>query len=389
MSFLRVAGFAFLAVTLAPGTSLAQHHVPAQRLSEPAATFPEPFSSIAGLRELSDGRLLVSDRLESAIKLIDFDAGTQHEIGRVGQGPGEFRTPGGLLPLPADSTLLVDFGNMRMTAIAPDGTLAMESMPMMRPDGLFLRPEATDAAGHIYFDMQGMVVTNRSGGRPETPDSAAIARWVREGGEIDTVGKVTNPMRTGSGLKFGGGKVSFSGGASPFSSVDGWGVAPDGRVAIVRSADYRVEWWRPAGSVAVGPVVEYEPVPLTQDDKEAWAERLAGSRVSIVQRSGTQSGGSGGSFELPRPDIDEMEWPEVKPAFPRGAVSVTPEGEVWVERHVPHGDPETYDVFDSAGRRLRQVVLPEGRTLEGFGRGVAYLVRTDADDLQWLERYRR
>jgi len=47
-----------------------------------------------------------------------------------------------------------------------------------------------------------------------------------------------------------------------------------------------------------------------------------------------------------------------------------------------------FDVFDRGGTRIEQVRLPADRQLVGFGPGVVYAVWTDADDLQWLERYR-
>ena len=47
-----------------------------------------------------------------------------------------------------------------------------------------------------------------------------------------------------------------------------------------------------------------------------------------------------------------------------------------------------FDVFDDSGNRVRQVVLPEGRQLVGFGDGMVFLVNVEEDDLQWLEAYR-
>ncbi len=38
-----------------------------KHLGEPEAVFPEPFSRIAGLRELSDGRIINADRLEQHV----------------------------------------------------------------------------------------------------------------------------------------------------------------------------------------------------------------------------------------------------------------------------------------------------------------------------------
>jgi len=383
----------FVAMTAAMVALIARPapgQVPTHTLSGPEATFGDPFSSIAGLRELSDGRVLISDRLESAVRLIDFSSGSVAEVGRAGKGPGEFQSAGELLALPADSTLLVDFGNMRMTVITPEGSLLMESVSLMRPEGFFLRPSATDAAGNVYFDMEGvMMVRGDGGGPPQPSDSAAIARWDRSDGAVDTVGMLTNYRVIDGGMtKLGGGGASVSFAGRPYSRSDAWDVAPDGSLVIARAEPYRVEWRAGDRTGVTGPAVAYEPVPITRADKEAWADRLSGATVSIV-RSSSGGGQGGGALKLPRPDIDEMEWPDVKPAFPSDAVSVTPEGDVWVQRHVGQGASETYDVFDHSGRRLEQVVLPKGRTLVGFGHGVAYLVRTDADDLQWLERYRR
>jgi hypothetical protein len=37
---------------------------------------------------------------------------------------------------------------------------------------------------------------------------------------------------------------------------------------------------------------------------------------------------------------------------------------------------------------VRRVTFPEKSRLVGFGEGTVYTVRTDDDDLQYLERYR-
>jgi hypothetical protein len=165
-------------------------------------------------------------------------------------------------------------------------------------------------------------------------------------------------------------------------------VSTDGRVAVARSAEYRVEWLLGDGRSVVGPRIDYEPVPVTNEDKEAWADRMSRSTaVMMLDGSGGRSGSR--AVNLERPDPDEMEWPEVKPAFPRDAVTVTPEGEAWVSRHTAHGEPQTFDVFNASGELVKQVVLPEGRNVLGFGRGTLYAFWMDQDELQWLERYRR
>ena len=86
----------------------------------------------------------------------------------------------------------------------------------------------------------------------------------------------------------------------------------------------------------------------------------------------------------------DMTWPAVKPPFLAGAVHVTPEGQVWVLRTRAWNESiPTFDVFDATGRVIERVALPKRTRLIGFGNGVAFLARTDDDDLMWLQRVRR
>ena len=349
-------------------------------LTTPSSKFPEPFSSISGLRELSDGRVMISDRLEKAVRILDFGSGGMREIGRVGAGPGEYEMPGDLLPLAADSTMLVDFGNMRFTVIGPEGR--MHHSVSMQQTGRFINPTGSDDQGRLYFDDLGSF----QAGPGELPEQAAVLRWDFAADVFDTVGYMPRPeVRTMSSSGGGGARFSM-GRMSPLEARDAWSVSPDGRLAIARAEPYRVEWQQAGGETITGPTVTYEPVPVTDEDKEDFAVSFSGTAVMIT--SGGEGSGSR-TMTIPPPDADELDWPEVKPPFPRGGISVAPDGTVWVQRYVAHGDPELYDVFDGSGIRLEQVVLPEGRTLQGFGDGCVYLVRVDEDDLQWIERYSR
>ena len=144
---------ALLALSAAPVTAQDTERV---HLSNPDQ-FPEPFSSIRGLRELSDGRLLISDGLEQAVRWVDFEHQRTQQVGRSGQGPGEYRMPGTLLPLPGDSTLLVDFGNIRMTVIDPDGRFGA-STPMLLANDLFIRPTGADSTGRLFFEITNVMI---------------------------------------------------------------------------------------------------------------------------------------------------------------------------------------------------------------------------------------
>jgi hypothetical protein len=369
------------AASAAPAAAQSAEAAPTE-LAGPPQAFREPFSSLAGVRELSDGRVIVTDRLEKAVRVLDFTAGSMDEIGRVGSGPGEFQLPGRLLPMPGDSTLLADFGNMRLTVIDPDGRMH-RSTSMQQGSGssgapIMVMPSGADDRGRLYFDILGSFSVGPDG----PPDSAAIARWQLDGDIVDTIAMLPRPemqsIQAGSQgtFRFAGGTVG------PFSPRPGWSAAPDGSVAIVWSEDYRVDWIRADGRRVLGRPTPYQPVPVTDEDKEQWAQAMAGGRVMVM------SGSEGGrTINMPRPAPDEMDWPRDKPPFQPRGVQATPAGTVWVQRFVKAGAPEAYDVFSSTGERIGRVTLPDGRTLLGFGTGSVYLYRTDADDLQWLERY--
>ena len=59
---------AVAALILVAGNLPAQSAPTMVQLGEPDAAFPEPFSAILGIRELSTGQVLVADRIERRSK---------------------------------------------------------------------------------------------------------------------------------------------------------------------------------------------------------------------------------------------------------------------------------------------------------------------------------
>ncbi len=226
-----VACLAAAVIAPIPGASQVQ----VQQLDRAEAVFSEPFTSVAGLRELSDGRILIADRTEKHVSFIDFATGSIRQIGRVGEGPSEYQSPGGLVALPDDYTLLLDLANLRLTRIAPDGKLEMESWPMLSPSG-FIRPTAADAQGRLFYSAGGGLRVARGGGGAAPPsDSIPIMRWDPATDMTDTVGTFYSPSATSRD----GGSISFNSGRSgrislagfrqrPFSPRDAWAARDHG-----------------------------------------------------------------------------------------------------------------------------------------------------------------
>jgi hypothetical protein len=251
-------------------------------------------------------------------------------------------------------------------------------------------PEATDRYGSIYYQARTFGLSALSAS--DTPDSSRIVRWNPETGRTDTVAALREPERR---IDRGGGNVMVM--PIPFGSSDDWAVSWNGDVGLARGVGFRIEWSDMDGEHLIGPEVEYEPVTITQGDRDAWLEARANPAGGGMFIS-MQSGGGGGDVRAapaPRgarmvgPEIAEEDWPEFKPPFPPSAVSATPEGELWVQRHVVFDAPPNYDVYDRNGNRIRTVALSKESRVVGFGEGVVYVARTDEDDLQWLERYSR
>lgn len=371
-----------LVVSLVPGTLLAQARV--TTLTTPLATSTDGFSMVASVRELSNGKVLVSDPMEKSVHLVDLAAGTSVQVGREGQGPGEYGFPGELLPLPGDSTLLVDRINRRFLYILPGGKTG-GTIPF--PGTSFgLEPRGVDTQGRIYF--QGSRIPNGFSGSAETLDSVPVLRWDRKRNVTDTVTYVKLPAMT---INTGGNATNRTVmiRTQPFSPEDAWAVAPDGRVAVARVSDYHVDWFSPARQRTAGPAMNLPPVPVTEADREALRNQNARAPRMMVAVSGAGRSRTTSSPPPAPAELGEPDFPDFKPPFQARSAWMTPEGMLWVLRSRLANDPvPTIDVFDQRGNPVGQVKLPKDRRVVGFGAGTVYLARTDADDLQWLEKYR-
>lgn len=374
-----------LAFALLPTIAAAQA-VPTRTIGRPDAEFAEPFTRVSGVRELRDGRLIVADQRDQTLQRIDLRTGTATPVGSRGSGPNEYAMPVDAFALPGDSTLVFDPNNQRYLVVGPDakpaGTFTLGDATGLRAVGR--RVKGVDAQGRLYYQGSSVPALDGGGALPrEALDSVPIVRWDRTSGRHDTLGMIKGPeMQLGGSSRGDRRVVMFR--QQPLTASDDWAVAPDGRVAVARSGKYGLDWIA-NGKRTAGAAVAYTPIKVTKADKEEW-EQLARSGRPMLRAVG----GGGRLPPPPVPDADEMEWPEVKPAFTGGAAMVTPEGEAWVRRTVPAGERRPhYDVFNAQGKLVAKAVLPAGTRLVGFGKGTAYLVRTDEDGLEWLGRYRR
>jgi hypothetical protein len=347
------------------------------------ASYPVPFSYLGSVRELPDGRVYAADPLSQVLLRVDLDAGVADTLGGQGAGPQEYEGPDQVLPLPGDSTLLVDLGNARLTVVSPEGEFAAW-IPMFRPreggSPRTLLPRFTDRVGDFY-----LAVPRDLEGTP--PDSTGISRFDPDANTETVVAWAWHPERS----------PSRRGERQPILvPMDDWAVAPDGRIAVVRANGFSVDWYGPDGKMVRGPSCSVEAYPTGEGDKEDEMEEI-GREAMFMAVVATEAGEQ--SRQMRRgippgqgPRVDDFEWPATLPVFRPNGTRVSPQGEVWVQRVMPRAMPPRYEVFDSAAVHLGFVELPQGGKVIGFGthpgsRDWVYAARVDDVGLIRLERY--
>jgi hypothetical protein len=390
-----------LALLALAATTVAAQAVPNRVLEKPDAEWAEPLSQISGVRELRDGRVIVSDAREKTIQLVDFRNGAK-KIGREGSGPGEYGLPGAMFAAPGDTTWVFDLLNSRYLVIDPAGTAVStftiaNSIPPSSPSAV--RPGGTirsgfgvgfaqgiDAQGRLYFRAP---TTRFTADGLSVGDSTPIVRWDRRTERADTVAVLVSPPSRPAAVPraTSGGSQQVSvriGGGTPFVSADAYAVTSQGDLAVVRAKDYHVDWISKGRTVAGAPI-RYDRVKVTEDDKRAYMEGLKTSTATMV----ANINGQRSVQNMPAAGINGADAP-VFPDFkgPFSSVTAGPNNQIWVQKYMPNGAPPTYDVIDPTGKVVSRVVLPKRTRLLGFGRGTLYLARSDEDDLQYLQRYR-
>jgi hypothetical protein len=347
-------------------------------LTTPNSVFPVDFTQIRGTRELSDGRVIISDRLDKGVVVADFARGTIATIGRTGSGPAEYRIPTTLNPMPGDSTMLSDEGNQRMAVIGPDLRIHRSFNLMIPGLGVPLGARTTDLRGRYYLSIPGWVNGPRGGS-----DSVVVIRFDDRTQRVDTLAVIKGSTPRQNTQRPGMGQVIFA-------PQDVWNVTPEGRLVIVRAGDYHVEWRNTDGKVTSGPPIAFDRRAVTMEDRVEYIKRfLAGASIS---GKGADQGLSPLPAEMQgekraREMAEYHEHATEHPPFNATTPLFGLDGSLWVERDVRLGQPQTWDVIGQDGKVKARVQMPRGRRLQSLSARWIYAVNTDEDGLQHLERY--
>jgi hypothetical protein len=210
------------------------------RLQPPTARLGEEFTRIVGVRELSDGRVLVAEAGETRLVVGDFSRNLVVQIGRQGKGPGEYSQVSALTSIGTDSTLMADWRNGRWLVLLKDQIV--HTLPPDHPAnkaswGLL---RGSDSRGHVLTTTSPPI-------REGTPtlgkaDSIAAVIVTVATGASDTVGRLRTAPLTIWTERNQAGKVTRAGLTyPPFSVAEEPLLFPDGWLAIARLDPYRVD----------------------------------------------------------------------------------------------------------------------------------------------------
>ena len=321
---------------------------------------------------------------------MDFRSGEVRSVGSIGDGPGEFRYPGFLYPIGADSTLLTDQSTHRAFLVVGDGypenlsaaTLLIARLSTEAPWGIDRFGRVLGVEGFGYSGDRLAMSRVEADSLRILLTTGSVFSW--EPGDYETVAEVGGQGRLG-----GWGRTQFGARryyTSPLSTEAQAWLFWDGWIALAHPEPYRVDWRRPDGEWVRGEALPFEPVPVTGP---ARCFALTGDRDPAAcdePNVARRMDGLPSADRLP-PFVMERLWQNR--TTPGGiALQPAPNGSLLIQRTLMADAPgRRYDVVDRTGSLRGAIVMPENRTIVGSGSTSLYVVTKDDVDLLTLSRH--
>jgi hypothetical protein len=342
------------------------------------------FGQLRAIAVDAGGYMYAFDSHVPVLRVYGPDGSWVRDIGREGEGPGEYKQPdAGLAILRDGRVALRDPGNGRITLYTPDGEY----------DGFYRIAGSFNTSSPLTADTTGALLTPTviNLGASVFEWKSGLARYFLDG-SVDTLLAPDLGYEEAQVSAEREGSMSVTG--VPFAPEQVTAYSPLGFFLVGISEDYSFDLLRPEGVLRIGKA--YQPVPV--DPGEADAEREATTDNFRQNYPGWKWNG---------PPI-----PDVKPAYT--GFYPAEGGRVWVhvaapsERHMdfeeqkeeerrlgravnPYRAPVVFDVFEANGEYLGRVSTPEGFSLRPrpvFRGDTVWATVRDEYDVQRLHRFR-
>ncbi|MFO7586792.1 MAG: hypothetical protein R6X22_01855 [Gemmatimonadota bacterium] len=334
---------------------------------------PLAFGRIADVAPRAAGGLWVVDAQAARVRGFDGAGREALSIGGPGRGPGEFRSPAGLVETDDGRVAVFESYPPRLDWFDADGRYlgAARVAPGRDEAGTRTVPAFAQWAvapdGTPFADVFAVPVP---GGDPEVRH--ALLRFPGDGlgGEgPDTVHswRVPAPL------------PDPAGGIPVLPPRPLWAVGPDGAVRWTPGTPYEIRTLTREGGLAA---VLRRPIPSTRLTPALRAALEAGIRRSL------EAGGGPGAADA---ILRRLEFPEALPHVAGLWVS-RPDGTLYVARYteesVREERPTSLDVLGPDGEFLGELPLPEGFSPRAFTPEAAYGVLEDELEVPFAARFR-
>ena len=326
------------------------------------ASGPAQFFRIQNIHVDPQGRLWVADGQSNELRFFEPDGRHWKTRGGRGEGPGEFLQIRLLGSYSADSVLVADDPNGRITVFDAEGEFVRTERLPSSDDPL---PRAFDvfSDGSVLGQVPRIL---RAGSIEPGQIIADTVRLVR----LDLQSRTRQPQGTALGplwLWTGQNQVPIA-----FTINSGFAVY-DEAVHLVSGSAFRVRVFD-SGRLSEVYGVAREEQQVTRDDIEGY-RAYAEEYVSERRRADYVSA------------LDHPARPTVLPAY--SGVIVASDGNVWAQLYSPDlGTPATWDVFDSERVWLGQVETPAGFRAMNITKGSLAGVWYDDLGVEYVRVYR-
>lgn len=337
---------------------------------------PLAFGRINWVTPGPNGGMLVLDGQSHLVHVFDSVGQRLRSFGGEGDGPGEFRGPAAVTAL-SDGRLTVSQGFPPLVHwLTKDGDyLKSTRLPVARDEAATRTVGTMGAwqvtpAGRLF--VQTLVID------PSAGDDGApvLVLEVDPDGEIvpDTVASWIQP------IDFANPRVRM------FEPTPTWMPRSDGVVVLSTGSPYEIQWHDPSLGLQRVTRRDVASVPVTELHRERAIDDIRETMAEFP-------GGESRTADL----LERTEFESTVPEVLRVWVS-DPDGRLWIGVH----DVElfkreteaalrwdnTWDVFESDGRYLGQVPIPEGFTLRVVTEDALYGVWEDEMEVPFARRYR-
>ena len=343
-------------------------------LKPATAMLEAEFIGITSVREVADGRVIITDGRDQTLYLADFKANKASILGRKGKGPEEWLAVGFIHATSGDSSIMSDYNNQRFMLF--DGAKIVGTVPPDHPGVLATRSFISDIdrQGRNYADRQSASTARDYGVHPRRFQYTRVRRSQHGPHRHRRATSRSAPShRSPEGFPRRGGFQSFA--TEPNAQAEVAKLFNDGWLAVVRSS--------PCASTGVHRTVAGHSasrsryVPNRSMRRSARRSRRAGPKPAPTAKK----------YGLPEPT--NVAYPTTLPVMATAGLRARPsDGRLLLRRTSSASNPAVrYLVINRSGVIDGEIVLGAKEDVIGFGPHTVYVAFKDDDDIQRLRRH--